>query len=340
MNPPLSLSPETPSWPPLPDATGKGGKTAASDRAASAQPPGEAWLRVPLGPEPKKPWRKRHPFLFFLFLMVLLGAVFSAGVIIGDGKALKPSIAVINLEGLILDSGAITRFIAKILADPNVKGAVLRINSPGGAVGPSQEIFASVKRLAHVKPLAASMGAVAASGGYYAALGAKKIFANPSTLTGSIGVKMQIPNLGGLLSTIGVSEKTLTTGKLKDTGNITREMRPEEEEYLRALLKDMYDEFVDSVSRERSLPKDRVLETADGRALTGRRALELGLVDEMGDINDALRYVQTQCGLLDGEFKIVYGPKKKTSLLAEFADALLETVVSRSREAEQVQFMY
>ncbi|MDR2800652.1 MAG: signal peptide peptidase SppA [Desulfovibrio sp.] len=338
MNQTLSFSPETMTASPLPGAPGKDGKISASNRTASAQPQSEAWLRVPLGPEPKKPWRKRHPFLFFLFLMVLLGTVFSAGVMIGDGKAFKPAIAVIDLEGLILDSGAITRFIAKTLADPNVKGAVLRINSPGGAVGPSQEIFASVKRLANVKPLAASMGAVAASGGYYAALGAKRIFANPSTLTGSIGVKMQVPNLGGLLRTLGVSEKTLSTGKLKDTGNITREMRPEEEEYLRALLKDMYDEFVDSVARERSLPKDTVLAAADGRALTGRRALEIGLVDELGDIYDALRYVQTQCGLLDDEFKIVYGPKKKTSLLAEFADALLETIVSR--EAEQPQFMY
>ncbi|MDR3175711.1 MAG: signal peptide peptidase SppA [Desulfovibrio sp.] len=340
MNEPLSFSPETQNGPQFPEATEKGGKVSASGRTAPVPPQGEAWLRVPLGPEPKKPWRKRHPFLFFLFLLVMLGSVFSAGVIIGDGKAFKPVIAVINLEGLILDSGAITRFIAKTLADPNVKGAVLRIDSPGGAVGPSQEIFAAVKRLARIKPLAASMGAVAASGGYYAALGANRIYAHPSTLTGSIGVKMQVPNLGGLLRTIGVSEKTLTTGKLKDTGNITREMRPEEEEYLRALLKDMYEEFVDSVARERSLEKDKVLEAADGRALTGRRAVELGLVDELGDINDALRYVQTRCGLLDGGYKIVYGPKKKTSLLAEFADALLETLESRSREAEQARFMY
>ncbi|MDR0826711.1 MAG: signal peptide peptidase SppA [Desulfovibrio sp.] len=301
---------------------------------------GETWIRVPLGAEAKKPWRKRHPLLFVFGVLLLLSAVFGAGKMVGEGTAFKANIAVVNIEGLIMDSGKIVAFIDEIIVDSNVKGAVVRIVSPGGGVGASQEIFAAVKRLSLVKPTAASMGAVAASGGYYAALGTQRIFAGPSTVTGSIGVKMQVPNLEGLLRTIGVAEKTLTTGGLKDAGNISRPMSPEEEAYLRSLLADMYEEFIKTVANERELEMDKVLKAADGRALTGRQALALGLVDELGDFHVALRYIQSQCGLAGDEYKLLPGPKKKDSLFADLMDSLLNIALEKNRGLTDIRFMY
>ena len=316
-----------------------------SSSGGAGSPPGGAggaWVWLPEGMRPPKPWRKRHPVLFWGGVILAALIVFGWGRMSAeDGPLTGPRIAVINLDGIILDATETVRWIEKIRRDDFVKGAVLRINSPGGAVGPSQEIYAAIKRLDKAKPVVASMGALAASGGYYAALGAREIYASPSSLTASIGVKMQVPNFGELMKTIGISEKTLTTGKLKDAGSTSRIMTPEEEAYFRVLLGDMYEEFIQTVARERDLPADKVRTLADGRAMTGRQALEAKLVDKLGDRYDAIRRVMQLSDLPDSPpVKIVEGPEKPTSMLKELMSSLLEVSMEQKVGAEQPVFMY
>ena len=318
-----------------------GQATSQTSSAWGNVPPGGAWVWLPQGVEQKKSWRRRHPFLFWGGLILLLALVFGVGRMSGEESPLGgPKIAVINVEGMILDADAVVSFMEKVRKDDSYKGAVLRINSPGGAVGPSQEIYAAAKRLAEKKPLVASMGALAASGGYYAALGSKTILAGPSTLTASIGVKMQIPNLEELMRTVGISEKTLTTGALKDAGSSWRTMSSEEEDYFMALLTDMYEEFIETVARERDMSLDEVRALADGRAMTGRQALAAGLVDGMGDKQEAVRRVKSMAGLNSGPVRLVSGPEKPGSYLSELMKSAMQSVLNERAGLEQPRFFY
>jgi protease-4 len=303
---------------------------------------GGAWVWLPEGMKPPASWPKRHPFLFWGGCIVLLALIFAWGRLsVEEGPLVGPKIAVINLEGIILDATDIVHWIEKIRLDTSMKGAVLRVNSPGGAVGPSQEIYAALKRLDAVKPVIASMGALAASGGYYASLGAREIYAGPSSLTASIGVKMQVPNFESVMKTIGISETTLTTGKLKDAGSSWRSMRPDEELYLASLLQDMYEEFIQTVSRERKLPMETVRQLADGRAMTGRQALEAKLVDHLGDQHETVQRLMALCRLPDPALvKIVVGPEKQVSLWKELVSGLLRTTLEHRHTLEQPLFMY
>ena len=337
---PAGAPPINPRW-----GSAAGTGVACSSGGAGTPPGGAggAWVWLPEGMKPPKSWRKRHPVLFWGACLLILAAVFSWGrKSVEDGPLVGPKIAVVNVEGIILDASGIVAWIEKVRRDPAIKGAILRINSPGGAVGPSQEIYAAVKRLDETKPVIASMGALAASGGYYVALGARRIYASPSTLTASIGVKMQMPNFGELMKSIGVSEMTLTTGKLKDAGSSWRPMTPEEESYLRNLIGDMYEQFIQTVSKERALPLDTVRALADGRAMTGRQALEAKLVDTLGDQYEALRQVLDLCGLEESpQLKLVEGPEKPgASLLKELISGVLDIGLEYKNKAEQPVFMY
>jgi protease-4 len=321
-------------------AAGTGRVHAAGGAGTPPGGAGGAWVWLPEGMKPPKSWRKRHPVLFWGGCLLVLATVFGWGrMSVEDGPLNAPKIAVINLEGIILDASAELQWIEKVRLDPSIKGALLRVNSPGGAVGPSQEIYAAIKRLDADKPVFASMGALAASGGYYACLGAREIHAGPSSLTASIGVKMQVPNFEALMKTIGVAETTLTTGKLKDAGSSWRPMTPEEEVHLSSLLQDMYEEFIRTVARERALPPDVVRQLADGRAMTGRQALEAKLVDHLGDRHETLERLKEQC-LLSGPVKIVEGPEKPGSLLKELMSGLLHMGMEHTLALEQPVFLY
>lgn len=304
-------------------------------------PPGGAWVWLPEGLAQKKPWRKRHPVLFWGGVILLLALFFGWGRLSGEESPLAgPKIAVINVEGIILDADGIVTFMEKVRKDRSYKGAVLRINSPGGGVGPSQEIYQAAKRLGEEKPLVASMGSLAASGGYYAALGAQTILAGPSTLTGSIGVKMQVPNIEELMRTIGISEKTLATGALKDAGSSWREMSPEEEKYFMTLIGDMYDEFIETVAKERNMPLDAVRALADGRAMTGRQALAAGLVDGMGDKMEAVRRVKSMADLGSGAVRLVEGPEKPGLTLVDLLQSAVRGVLNERAGMEYPRFFY
>ncbi len=216
----------------------------------------------------------------------------------GTGLPGGQKLAIVELEGLILESEPVVRELQEHQDNPSVRAMVLRINSPGGVVGPTQEIYAAVKRFRKAgKPVVASLGSVGASGGYYVAAAADRIYANPGSLTGSIGVVMQMTNVEGLLKKVGVEYVVVKSGRYKDIGNFARAMSPEERRILQALLDDVYNQFVDAVAQGRGLDRQAVLGFADGRIVSGQAAKEIGMVDALGGLEDAIEGAAQLAGL-------------------------------------------
>jgi protease-4 len=245
--------------------------------------------------------------LFLGTIWVLMATVSEDGLPTGG-----PKVAVVEIEGIIVDGSAAVRELREHTDNAAIKAIVLRINSPGGVVAPTQEIFSAIQRARKAgKPVVATLGAVAASGGYYVAAAADRIYANPGTLTGSIGVIMQMANLEGLLKKVGVEYVVVKAGAYKDVGNIARTMSPEERKMLQALLDDVYSQFVDAVAEGRGLERKEVLAFAEGRIYSGQQALALKMVDEMGGFEDAVE-AAGKLANIPGRPKLVY-PRKKFS---------------------------
>ena len=223
-------------------------------------------------------------------------------------------VALIRVEGVILDAQQTVEDLKKFAETPSVKAIVLRIDSPGGGVVPSQEIHDAVKRVRnkHNKVVVASMGTVAASGGFYIAVATDRILANPGTLTGSIGVIMELANLEGLLKKIGVESVVIKAGRNKDLGSPFRQMRDEERKLLQAVMDDVHDQFITAVAEGRALKPSDVVPFADGRIFTGRQAKDVKLIDELGDLDDAIR-VAADLGGIEGEPKVVE-PRRRFSI--------------------------
>ncbi len=231
-----------------------------------------------------------------IFIPVIVVVIASAVVGFGEmqkspGQSSKRSVAVIELNGVIENSKEIVDELYKQAQNPGVEGIVLRIDSPGGSVGPSQDIYQAVKELKAKKPIVASMASVAASGGLYSALSASKILAQPGTLTGSIGVIMQLPNLTKIAEKAGFEMITIKTGALKDTGNSFRPMSESDRQFLEETALKVYADFVTAVSDSRSIPRETVLTFADGRVIIGSEAKQIGLIDDLGGVYDAARAV-------------------------------------------------
>lgn len=214
-------------------------------------------------------------------------------------------VAVLEVRGVITEAAPVIDEILKLRETPSIKAVVLRIDSPGGAVGPSQEIHEEVRKLDQKKPVVASLGSVAASGGYYIACGARRIVANPGTLTGSIGVIMQFLNLEDLMKWARVKSEVIKSGPYKDIGNPSRPLTAQEKKLLGDLTRNVYEQFVGAVAEGRHMNKSDVEDLADGRIYSGRQALDEGLVDEMGDLQDAIQ-VAGRLGGISGEPAVVY----------------------------------
>jgi protease IV len=201
----------------------------------------------------------------------------------------KDLVAVVWVEGAIEDSTRTVDELERLAEDDRIAAVVLRVDSPGGGVAPSQEIYDAVLRLREAKPVVASLGNVAASGGYYVAAACDAIVANPGTLTGSIGVLMQFGNVEDLLRKVGVEAEILKAGRYKDIGSPVRPMSAEERGLLQDVLANVHDQFVDAIARGRKLEPADVRLVADGRIFSGKQALELALVDELGGLREAVR---------------------------------------------------
>jgi protease-4 len=207
----------------------------------------------------------------------------------GGPALFGPRVAIVELEGVILEVDDIVRELKAYRDNPTVKAVVLRINSPGGVVAPTQELHDAVIRLRQAgKPVVASLGSVAASGGYYVAVACDQIYANPGTLTGSIGVIMQLANLEQLLKKVGVDYVVVKAGQFKDVGNVARAMTPDERRVMQALLDDVHGQFISAVADGRKLPREDVVRFADGRVFSGVQAKGLHMVDALGGLEDAV----------------------------------------------------
>jgi len=240
--------------------------------------------------------------LFFglMFLAVLSGSGDDSGIDLGGDK-----VAVIEVHGIISNPTDFIRQIKKYSKESSVPVIVLDIDSPGGGVAASQEMYEEINKAREKgKKIVASMRSVAASGGYYIACAADTIVANPGTITGSIGVIFEFPIVEELLKKIGVKFEVVKSGELKDVGSMWRDMSPKERKMAQDLIDDTYDQFVDVIVKERGMDREEVLELADGRVFTGRMAKELQLVDTLGNLEDAIK-IAGQMADIKGEPKVV-----------------------------------
>lgn len=248
--------------------------------------------------------------------------------------AMGPKVAVIELAGVIEDAGDVLKALYEEARDKDTKAIVLRVDTPGGAVAPSEEIFSAVKKLKAEKPIVVSMGSLAASGGLYSSVSASKIFCQPGTQTGSIGVILQIPNFTTVADKVGVHMVTIKSGALKDAGNQFRPMTEEERKFLEDVASRVHKNFVQAVAEGRNLPIEKVKSFADGRVLLGSEAKELGLVDDFGDVYDAAR---AALALAKVELEplevpnLVYANRKKNLLeRALDSQSLIPTLIQES----------
>lgn len=251
-------------------------------------------------------------FLFFIFIFVVFYSLISLDdtedVSYGKGGTV---VAIVELNEPIVSSENIVRLLKKYRQNIDVRAIVFRIESPGGGVSASQEIYEEVKKTRKSgKPVVVSIGAVAASGGYYVACGADKIVANPGSITGSIGVISQFMHVDDLLNKIGVSSTTIKSGKLKDSGSPLRKMTGEDKKYFQEMVDDVYDQFVSVVAEERKLEKNLVRRIADGRVFTGRKAYELKLIDTLGTYEDAIR-IAADLASIAGRPRVIKEKKKE-----------------------------
>jgi protease-4 len=229
------------------------------------------------------------------------------------------NVGIVEVKGVIADPEPILTQLKEMRTNENVKAIVVRIDSPGGGVGPSQEIYDELKKTKQVKKVVASMGAIAASGGYYVAAAADHIVANAGTITGSISVIMEFANLEELLHKIGVGAFVIKSGEFKDVGSPLREMTAEEKNLLQGFIENVHEQFVTAIVEGRNMPREKVEAIADGRILSGEQAKELGLLDSLGNLEDAIA-LAGKLGGIKGEPSVVYAEKRKFSLLEYILD--------------------
>jgi len=284
---------------------------------------------------------KRKRILVGLGVIVVL-MIFFFSVLFLTGRGIRKTgafafgekIAVVEIRGVITQSSGIIEEIHQYEEDEGVKAIILRIDSPGGGVGPSQEIHREVLKVKSKKKVVTSMGSVAASGGYYVACASDLIIANPGTITGSIGVLMEFTNIEELFKKIGIKGVVLKSGEHKDIGSPFREMTPEEKKIIQGVIDNVHEQFIQAVAQGRRLERSKVAEIADGRILTGEQAKQLGLVDQIGNLQDTIDVVARMVGI-EGKPTVLY-PKRRFSLwellVKETASTILDTLHEKGFE--------
>jgi len=234
-------------------------------------------------------------------------------------------VGIIEINGIIAESKNVLNHLKRFREDNAIKAIVVRVDSPGGAVGPSQEIFREIRKTSATKKVVASMGTIATSGGYYIAAGANGIVANPGTITGSIGVIMGFTNYEELLHKIGLVPIVVKSGEYKDIGSPVREMKPEEKEILQEFAKKIHRQFIEDIVDGRKMDMEKVESLADGRIFTGQESKKFGLVDRLGNLEDAIEWAG-RLGGIKGKIATVYAKEKKYSLLKYFTDSSAGTL--------------
>ncbi|MHB8137596.1 MAG: signal peptide peptidase SppA [Smithellaceae bacterium] len=295
---------------------------------------------------------RKHPVMLGLVLLVALSVVlyfffYRAGTQTGSSGtqsfSLNDKIGVLPVEGLITDSLDITKNIDSFAKDSSIVAVVVRINSPGGGVAASQEIYDAIVELKKTKKVVVSMGTVAASGGLLIACAGDKIVANPGTITGSISAIMQFANLEELLKKVGVKSSVVKSGQYKDIGSPMREMTPEERIIIQELVDDIYNQFIDVIVRDRKMTREQVVAISDGRVFSGRKAKEYGLVDQLGSMATAAKLASELAGKT-GKYDLVYPKKKHTNvfdiMFESAANSLSQSISEKSESRAGVSYLY
>jgi len=277
--------------------------------------------------------------LIFFFTILLFIGRYSGGK--STRFAFGDRIAIVEVKGVITQSSGIIEELQQYLEDDGVKAIILRIDSPGGGVGPAQEIHREILKIKLKKKVVTSMGSVAASGGYYIACASDLIVANPGTITGSIGVIMQFSNLEELLKKIGIKGVVIKSGEHKDIGSPFREMTPEEKKIMQEVLDNVHQQFIQAVAEGRKLDRSKVVQIADGRILTGEQAKNLGLVDKMGNLQDTIDITAKLVGIA-GKPNVLY-PRRRLSiwelLMRDMASAIIDTLNEKGYELNYSLFL-
>ncbi|MFO7911955.1 MAG: signal peptide peptidase SppA [Desulfotignum sp.] len=278
---------------------------------------------------------RRHPVLFFLLMMACCATALFLGVAAlifvsakmmdtaGTHKESRANIGIIEVTGPILSSKKIIENITTFRDDDKIQAIVVRVDSPGGGIGPSQEIFRELMKTRKAKKVVASMGSVAASGGYYVAAAAEGIMANPGTITGSIGVIMEYVNIMEVAKKIGISPVVIKSGEFKDMGSPLRELGENEKKLLQELVDELHLQFVTDTSRARNILLEDMTKLADGRIYTGQSALELNLIDRLGNLDDAVSWAGEMAGI-EGRLIPVYPKETPISFLRKIARTLFK----------------
>ena len=241
---------------------------------------------------------------FIIFIGIILIILFILSFKFSTGLT-SNRIALIYIDDIIADYMPYIKKIGQAKNDDTIKAVVVVVNSPGGSVGASQEIYRALEKLREKKPVVVSMGNVAASGGYYISVPANVIYANPGTITGSIGVIIQHVNINGLLDKFGIKMENIKSGKNKDILYPNNKLTPEQRRLIEETIKDVYDQFLDAIVKYRPIKKEELKKFADGRVFSGRQALKLKLVDKLGNIQDAIEEARKLAGLKKDEFSII-----------------------------------
>ena len=279
---------------------------------------------------------RRHPFLYFCLVALTVASaalVLTTGLLVGGGVVLQSSlgagqggagnVGVVEISGMIVSSKQIISNLKTFREDSDIKAIVLRIDSPGGGVGPSQEIYREVMKTRLIKKVVASLGSVAASGGYYSASACDGIMANPGTITGSIGVIMEYANFKDIIKKIGLTPVVIKSGEYKDMGSPLRDLEDSEKKLLQGVVDEIHSQFVKDVATGRNLDEEKMATLADGRIFTGARALDLQLVDRLGNFGDAVEWAGTLAGIT-GEVTPVYPSEDGMTVIKKVISSLFK----------------
>ena len=290
--------------------------------------------------------KKQHPILVVVLILgiavLVLGAVMMGVLALAGrpgGLSFKDRIGVIPIEGAITKSETVVSQLVEFKKDRSIKAIILRVNSPGGGVAPSQEIYSEILKTKDKKKIIASMGSVAASGGYYVSAAADKIVASPGTLTGSIGVLMEFVRFQELMEKIGVDVEVLKSGEFKDIGSPHRKLTEQDKEMIRSLIFDIQNQFVEAVAQGRNLSIEKVRAIADGRIFSGSQGVELGLVDQLGNFQDAVDLAKSMAGI-KGEATLVYPKKTRIRLWDIVAEDASRVLYRALRDVFGMQIEY
>lgn len=296
---------------------------------------------------------RRHPFLFFLCVICAcftLGLVAVSGIAVLGAFAVNSKISgaiafpqgnigVVEVTGPILSSRKIIEDLKGFMDDDAIEAIILRVDSPGGGIGPSQEIYRELMKTREAKTVIASMGSVAASGGYYIACATQGIVANAGTITGSIGVIMEYANIEQIAKKIGIFPVVIKSGEYKDMGSPMRGLKDTEKQLFQNLVDELHAQFVSDAADARNMETDVMAQLADGRVYTGQTAMKLKLVDRIGNMDDAVQWAGRMAGI-EGELTLVYPKEDKITLFRKLTETLFQDVNLGSRVSEQFRYVF